>query len=158
MERHLSLQRTLGWAPTSVVSCKIPWKENSLISRGIGDFSIHPARTPLFSGKPGYSFNQPVFFIRSARFDQSSGQPRVSPGKQGGGGSRKKRKIGEFSFRGILQPTTRFVRCPHRVRPFESRIGPKWGFGLTPGELLTIINLTFTLNLRNPQRGNSSRN
>jgi len=36
-----------------VVGCKIPCKENSLISRGIGDFSIYPARACLFSGKPG---------------------------------------------------------------------------------------------------------
>ena len=36
-----------------VVGCKIPRKENSLISRGIGDFSIYPARARLFSGKPG---------------------------------------------------------------------------------------------------------
>ena len=42
--------RSLGQA---VVGCKIPWKENSLISRGIGDFSIYPARARLFSGKPG---------------------------------------------------------------------------------------------------------
>jgi len=38
---------------SSVVGCKISWKENSLISRGIGDFSIYPARARLFGGKPG---------------------------------------------------------------------------------------------------------
>ena len=37
----------------TVVGCKIPCKENSLISPGIGDFSIYPARACLFSGKPG---------------------------------------------------------------------------------------------------------
>jgi len=55
-------------------------------------------------------FNQPDFFIRSACFDSSSGQPRVNPGKQEGWGAPKKSKIGEFSFRGILQPTTEHSR------------------------------------------------
>jgi len=41
-----------------------------------------------------------------AWFDQSSGQPRVNPGKQGRGGRETNQKICEFSFRGILQPTT----------------------------------------------------
>jgi len=45
----------------------------------------------------------------SAFFDQSSGQPGVNPGKQEGGSAEKIKKIGEFSFRGILQPTT--VEC-----------------------------------------------
>jgi len=48
----------------------------------------------------------PIVFIRSACFDLSSGQPRVNPGKQEGGGGAKNQKNGEFSFRGILQPTT----------------------------------------------------
>jgi len=48
----------------------------------------------------------PICCIRSACFYQSSGQPRVNPGKQEGGGVKKNRNIGEFSFRGILQPTT----------------------------------------------------
>jgi len=30
----------------------------------------------------------------------------VNPGKQEGGGEKKIKKIGEFSFQGILQPTT----------------------------------------------------
>jgi len=30
----------------------------------------------------------------------------VNPGKQEGGGAKKNPKIGEFSSRGILQPTT----------------------------------------------------
>jgi len=36
-----------------VVGCKISRKENSLISRGIGDFLNYPARACLFSGIPG---------------------------------------------------------------------------------------------------------
>jgi len=47
-----------------------------------------------------------IFLIMSACFDQSSGQPRVNPGKQEGGGREKNKQIGEFYFRGILQPTT----------------------------------------------------
>jgi len=78
-----------------------------LISRGIGDFSIYPARARLFRVNPAKSFINPIFFIRSACFDLSSGQSRVHPGKQeGGGGAKKIKKIGEFSIRGILQPTT----------------------------------------------------
>ena len=60
----------------------------------------------FFRVNPAYSFNQPNYLIRSACFHQSSGQPRVNPGKQEGGGAKKIEKIGEFSFRGILQPTT----------------------------------------------------
>jgi len=60
----------------------------------------------FFRVNPANGFNQPDFFIRRACFDQSSGQPRVNPGKQEGGGHENNQKIGEFSFRGILQPTT----------------------------------------------------
>jgi len=63
----------------------------------------------LFRGNPANSFNQPDFFFRSACFDPSSGQPRVNSGKQEGRGREKDQKIGEFSFRGILQPTTQAV-------------------------------------------------
>jgi len=47
----------------------------------------------------------PISFIRSACFDLSSGQSRVNPGKQEGGGREKNQSMGEFSFRGNLQPT-----------------------------------------------------
>jgi len=60
----------------------------------------------FFRVNPAKRFNQPDFFIRSACFDQSSGQPRVNTGKQEGGGREINQKIGEFFFRGILQPTT----------------------------------------------------
>jgi len=57
----------------------------------------------FFRVNPAKSFNHPDFFIRSACVDQSSGQPRVNPGKQeGGGGAQKIKKIGEFSFQGYL--------------------------------------------------------
>jgi len=49
---------------------------------------------------------KPIFFIQRACFHQSSGQSRVNPGKQEGGGRKKDQKIGEFYFRGILQETT----------------------------------------------------
>jgi len=75
-----------------------------LISRGIGDFSVYPARACLFSDKPGETFQSTRFLvIRSACFDQSSGET-------GRGGRKKNKKIGVFSFRGILQPTTARVR------------------------------------------------
>jgi len=40
----------------------------------------------------------PIVFIRSACFDQSSGQPRVTPGKQEGGGRKKIQKSASFLF------------------------------------------------------------
>jgi len=91
----------------NVAGCKLPWKENSLISRGIGDFVIYLARAPLFFGsiRLNVSIN-PKFFL--------SGAPvlinrRVNLGLTRGNrerGAPKSPKIGELSFRGILQPTT----------------------------------------------------
>jgi len=46
----------------------------------------------FFRVNPAKSFNQPDFFIRSACCYQSSGQPRVNPGKQKGGGREKNKK------------------------------------------------------------------
>ena len=66
----------------------------------------------FFRVNPAKSVNQPDLFIQSACFYQSSGQSRVNPGKQEGGGAKKIKKIGEFSFRGILQPTT----CVRAIR------------------------------------------
>jgi len=43
----------------------------------------------FFRVNPAKSFNQPDFFIRGACFDQSSGRPRVNPGKQEGGDTKK---------------------------------------------------------------------
>jgi len=74
---------------SSVVGCKIPWKENSLISRGIGEFIFTRRVLAFFRVNPATSFNQSDLFIRSAFFNQSSGQPRVNPGKQERGGATK---------------------------------------------------------------------
>jgi len=52
----------------------------------------------FFRVNPAKKFNQPDFFIRSACFDQSSGQPRVNPGKQEGGGREEKKKSVSFLF------------------------------------------------------------
>ena len=52
----------------------------------------------FFRVNPAKSFNQPDFFIRSACFDQSWGQPRVNPGKQEGGGVKKIKKSTSFLF------------------------------------------------------------
>jgi len=71
----------------------------------------------FFGVNPAKRFNQPDFFlILSAGFDQSSGQPRVNPGKQEEGSPKKIKKIGEFSFRGILQPTTP-IRANKETQP-----------------------------------------
>jgi len=45
----------------------------------------------FFRVNPAESFNQPDFFIRSACFYQSSGQPRVNPGEQEGGVQKNKK-------------------------------------------------------------------
>jgi len=72
-----------------VVGCKIPWKENSLISRGIGDFFIYPARARLFRVNPASSFNQPVFFYPARLFWSIVGSTSGEPGETGRGGARK---------------------------------------------------------------------
>ena len=61
-------------------------------------FSMYPARARLFRVNPANSFNQPDSFFRSACFDQSSGQPRVNPGKQKGGGAKKIKISASFLF------------------------------------------------------------
>jgi len=66
----------------------------------------------FFRVNPAKSFNQPGFFLlRSACFDQSSGQPRVNPGKQEGGGGKKNQKSASFLFE---------VSCSQR-RPLHRR-------------------------------------
>jgi len=61
----------------------------------------------FFGVNPAKSCNQPDFFYPERLFLSIVGQPRVNPGKQERGGERdKNKKIGEFAFRGILQPTT----------------------------------------------------
>jgi len=70
-----------------------------LISREIGDFSIYPARARFFWVNPAISFDQPFFFIRSACFDPSLGQPRVNPGKQEGGAQKKSKNRRVFFSR-----------------------------------------------------------
>jgi len=61
-------------------------------------FYLPGACLPFF----GYTwlkfFNQPDFVIRGACFDQSSGQPRVYPGKQEQGGAQKIKKTASFLF------------------------------------------------------------
>jgi len=52
----------------------------------------------FFRVNPAKSFNQPDFFLLSACFDQSSGQPRVNPGKQEGGSVTKIKKSASFLF------------------------------------------------------------
>ena len=91
-----------------VVGCKRPWKKNSLISRGIGDFFYLPGKCSPFFGYTRLKVSiNPISLIWSTCFDQSSGQPRGNPGKKKGGGARKKKKkTGEFSFQSISQPTT----------------------------------------------------
>jgi len=91
-----------------VVGCTIPWKENWLISRGFGDFFYLPGACSIFFRvNPAKSFNQPDFFYPERLFWSIIGSNSGEPGETGrGGGAKKIKKIGEFPFRGILQPTT----------------------------------------------------
>ena len=60
----------------------------------------------FFQVNPSKSFNQPDFFNPGRLFLSIVGSSSGKPGYTGTGGGREKiRKIGEFSFRGILQPT-----------------------------------------------------
>jgi len=60
----------------------------------------------FFRVNPAKSFNQPDFFYPGRLFLSIVGSTSGEPGETGRGGGKKKKKIGEFSFRGILQPTT----------------------------------------------------
>jgi len=60
----------------------------------------------FFRVNPAKSFNQPNFFYPERLFLSIVGSASGKPGATGTGGREKNRKIGEFSFRGILQPTT----------------------------------------------------
>jgi len=65
------------------------------------------------------SSNQPDFFIRDACFDPSSGQPRVDPRKQeGGGGAKKIEKSTSFLFEvsraSVLETLAAALKTPTR--------------------------------------------
>jgi len=60
----------------------------------------------IFRVNPAKSFNQPNFLNPGRLFLSIVGSSSGKPGETGTGGPEKNRKIGEFSFRGILQPTT----------------------------------------------------
>jgi len=82
-----------------VVGCEIPWKDNSLISRQIGDFSIYPARACLFSGKPGESFWINPIFLSGALVLINRRVNSGEPGETGtGGGCDKYEKSASFLF------------------------------------------------------------
>jgi len=68
----------------------------------------------FFRVNPAKSFNQPDFFYPERLIGSIVGSSSGEPGKQEGGG-RQQKKIGEFSFRGILQPTTSGARLSPRA-------------------------------------------
>jgi len=55
---------------------------------------------------PAKSFYQPNFFNPGRLCLSIVGSSSGKPGETGTGGRKKNQKIGEFSFRSILQPTT----------------------------------------------------
>jgi len=64
----------------------------------------------FFWVNPAKSFNQPNFLNPGRLCLSIVGSSSGKPGETGTGGREENRKIGEFSFRGILQPTTRTRR------------------------------------------------
>jgi len=60
----------------------------------------------FFRVNPANIFNQLDFFYPERLFRSIIGSTSGEPGETGMGGGEKNQKIGEFSFRGILQPTT----------------------------------------------------
>jgi len=69
-------------------------------------FYLPGAFFPFFRVNPAKSFNQPIFLNPGRLFLSIVGSSSGKPGETATGGREKNRKIGEFSFRGILQPTT----------------------------------------------------
>jgi len=90
-------------------ACRSPpmlrsWLQNTL-KRKVVDFAWNrrffylPGACLHFFGETRLKVSiNPIFFIWSACFYQSSGQPRVNPGKQEGGGARKKSKSRRVFF------------------------------------------------------------
>jgi len=83
------------------------------LKRKLVDFSSNrrffylPGACLPFSGKPGYSFLINPIFLSGALVLINRRVNSGEPGETGTGGAHKSnRKIGEFSFRGILQSTT----------------------------------------------------
>jgi len=88
-----------------VVGCKIPWTENSLISRGIGDFSIYPARACLFWVHLAKSWNQPDFFYPERLFLIHRGvNLGWTRGNGKGGGAKKIETSASFLFEVSCSP------------------------------------------------------
>jgi len=113
MAKHSEVDSSVSFSPCSSFLCPwwcdpFPrsWLQNT-VKRKLVNFEWNrrffylPRRVLAFFGYIRLKVViNPVYFIRSACFDQSSGQPRVNPGKQegGGGGAKKNKKIGEFFF------------------------------------------------------------
>jgi len=99
--------------------CLRSWLQDALIRKLAGfawnrRFLYLPgACSPLFGSTRLKVAINPILFIRSICFDQSSGQPRVNPGNQGGG-AQKNRTIGEFLFEvscSQRRPDVAFAPC-----------------------------------------------
>jgi len=77
--------------PSPVVGCKIPWKENSLISRAIGDFFSYPdARSPFFgSTRQKVSINPFVFLSGAPVLINRRVNLGLTRGNRDGGGAKK---------------------------------------------------------------------
>jgi len=92
--------------PAVLVSSQAPWLTASYtVKRRLVDFAWNrrffylPGACPLFGGSTRLKVTiNPICFIRSACFDQSSSQSRVNPGKHGGGGAKKLKTSASFLF------------------------------------------------------------
>jgi len=85
--------------------CFCSWLQDT-VKRKLVDFAwnrrffyLPGACLPFFGSTRLKVLINPIFFIRSACFDQSSGQPGVNPGKQEGGGAKKKKNRRVFFSR-----------------------------------------------------------
>jgi len=70
----------------------------------------------FFRVNPAKCYNQPDFFYPERLFWSIIGSTSGEPGETGRGGAKKIKKIGEFSFQGILQPTTELGKTSDEAR------------------------------------------
>jgi len=108
-----------SWRLRVVVGCKILKRKLVDFAWNRRFFYLPGACLPFLGVNPAKSFNQPNFLNPGRLFLSIVGSSSGKPGETGTGGRKKNQKIGEFSFRGILQPTTApnsVARWPRALR------------------------------------------
>jgi len=92
----------------------------------------------FFRVNPAKSFNRPDFSYPERLFCFIIGSISGEPGETGKGGRKKNQKFGEFSFRGILQPTTGH-RLPGTQRPQKLWLAAWVWFSLAKECLVVVV-------------------